>query len=318
MADTTLVIGSVTLTGLEVPTSIGIGGDQHLAVHELVGGDREIDAMGSAEDPIEWSGWLIGQNARARYQELDSMRKSGAQQTLSWGGFRYTVIVRRFHGDYQRFYQIPYRITCEVLADLTNPVSSTPSIPIDQQVAADIALAALIAQAIADQILIAAIGGIQTALGLITSFATSPKSAISALGQSVLGAQTQVNVLTADVTADIGTPIGFAGVIPGTGGAAAALALTAQTNQVFQLNNLLNISGVLGRISGNLASANSSPNTIAVAGGNLFQIAEQQYGDATAWTTIANANGLTDPFVQGVQTLTIPPQSDQSGGILSQ
>lgn len=47
--------------------------------------------------------------------------------------------------------------------------------------------------------------------------------------------------------------------------------------------------------------------TITVAGGDLYRIALQQYGDATAWDQIARANGLTDPVVRGVQLLTIPP-----------
>lgn len=312
MSDTTVVLGSVTFTGLEVPQSIPVGGEQHLSVHELVGGSRVVDAMGRADRAIEWSGWLIGPNAVAREQALDALRISGSQQTLSWGGYRYSVIVRSFTAEYQRFYQIPYRISCEVIADLTQPVSTPSSPPIDQQVNADMILAALIADAIADQVLIAAIQAAQVSLALISSFATSPPSAIAALAQTVLTAQTQVGVLTAGVNAQIGTPSSFGGVV----GPSSGPALIAQTSQIFQLNNLNNISGVLGRVSLNLASVRGSPNSIAVAGGNLYRIAEQQYGDATAWTAIAKANGLTDPFVQGVSTLIIPPQSDQSAGIL--
>jgi nucleoid-associated protein YgaU len=56
---------------------------------------------------------------------------------------------------------------------------------------------------------------------------------------------------------------------------------------------------------------------VTTAGGNLFSIAGQQYGDATAWTGIAKANNLTDPFVQGTQTLNIPAKPDTAGGILN-
>jgi nucleoid-associated protein YgaU len=66
----------------------------------------------------------------------------------------------------------------------------------------------------------------------------------------------------------------------------------------------------------NLAAVNSSPNVVMTAGGNLFQIAQEQYGDPTDWPAIAAANGLTDPFIQGLNTLTIPPQPGNSGGIL--
>jgi len=46
--------------------------------------------------------------------------------------------------------------------------------------------------------------------------------------------------------------------------------------------------------------------TITVAGGDLYRVALDQYGDATAWIQIAQANNLTDPVVRGVQTLEIP------------
>jgi hypothetical protein len=326
MKDTTVVLTPIKANGLlpftfksfEVPQSIPFGGDQHLTVHELIGGGRVIDAMGRRDRPIEWSGWFIGQDATERAQMLDVLRISGAQQKLTWNEYVYTVIVRSFTAEFQRFYQIPYRISFEVLSDLTTPILDPISVPIDQQVAADAAQAALIAAAVADQTLIAAISAIQTAAALIVSLATSPKSAITALGQSVLAGQTVCGDLIQNTETAMGTPTSFAGVVAGLDGASAAAALSTQTADCFMLVNLQQVSGLLGRISNNLASANSSPNTIAVAGGNLFAIAEEQYGDATAWTTIANANGLVDPFVQGVQTLVIPPQSDQSGGILSQ
>jgi hypothetical protein len=56
---------------------------------------------------------------------------------------------------------------------------------------------------------------------------------------------------------------------------------------------------------------------MAIAGGNLFQIAQNQYGDALAWTALARANGLTDPFVQGSAILSVPPRPDNAGGVLA-
>ncbi len=54
--------------------------------------------------------------------------------------------------------------------------------------------------------------------------------------------------------------------------------------------------------------------TITVAGGDLYRVALEQYGDATAWTQIAQANGLADPVVQGVRTLLVPPYA--GGGLV--
>lgn len=48
---------------------------------------------------------------------------------------------------------------------------------------------------------------------------------------------------------------------------------------------------------------------------NLFALAAQYYGDATQWIVIALANGLTDPFVAGPITLTIPANTTPTGGL---
>jgi hypothetical protein len=53
--------------------------------------------------------------------------------------------------------------------------------------------------------------------------------------------------------------------------------------------------------------------TIVVVGGNLFQIAAAELGDATQWVRIACLNGLSDPMLRGIVTLLIP-QSDASAG----
>jgi hypothetical protein len=59
--------------------------------------------------------------------------------------------------------------------------------------------------------------------------------------------------------------------------------------------------------------------TITVVGGNLFQIASQQLGDATQWIRIAQLNNLSDPMLNGLQTLLIPDfDPDAGGGVASQ
>lgn len=53
---------------------------------------------------------------------------------------------------------------------------------------------------------------------------------------------------------------------------------------------------------------------ITVAGGNLFALAAQYLGDATQWIRIAQANQLSDPQLEGVNTLVIPPVDPAAGG----
>jgi hypothetical protein len=54
--------------------------------------------------------------------------------------------------------------------------------------------------------------------------------------------------------------------------------------------------------------------TLTTAGGNLFAIAASQLGDATQWVRIAALNNLSDPFLQGVVTLTLPDVDPTAGG----
>lgn len=54
--------------------------------------------------------------------------------------------------------------------------------------------------------------------------------------------------------------------------------------------------------------------TITVFSGNLFAIASQYLGDATQWIRIARLNNLTDPIVDRMTSLSIPPTDPNAGG----
>lgn len=58
---------------------------------------------------------------------------------------------------------------------------------------------------------------------------------------------------------------------------------------------------------------------MTIAGGNLFQLAATELGDATQWIRIAQLNNLSDPMLAGVVTLLIPdPNPNAGGGIAAQ
>jgi hypothetical protein len=60
--------------------------------------------------------------------------------------------------------------------------------------------------------------------------------------------------------------------------------------------------------------------TVTVVGGNLFQIALTQLGDARQAVRIAQANNLTDFFLDGSApvTLQIPPRNSDTSGVAQQ
>ena len=58
--------------------------------------------------------------------------------------------------------------------------------------------------------------------------------------------------------------------------------------------------------------------TVSGADISLFHVAARELGDATQWIRIAQANGLTDPMLSTVVTLTIPDVNPLLTGGLSQ
>jgi hypothetical protein len=111
-----LVLGSITFTDYSIPEKVTFGGRQTLSVHKLLGGDRVVDAMGADESDITWSGRFQGANATGLARQLDALRQSGTQVPLIFGSNFYLVVVSESKCDYERFYQIPYSVTCTVVS----------------------------------------------------------------------------------------------------------------------------------------------------------------------------------------------------------
>ncbi|NTG73306.1 amidohydrolase [Agrobacterium rhizogenes] len=116
----TLIIGGISLSEWEIPERINFGGRQQVTVHKLIGGNRTVDAMGPDPDDVRWSGRFRGPNALTRATALDALRASGAEVPLYYLGRVLTVVITQFRADAERSYEIPYQITCTVVADNIN------------------------------------------------------------------------------------------------------------------------------------------------------------------------------------------------------
>ena len=315
--DTTINLGAFQFATFEIPERISWGGSQRIAVHELVGGQRVLDAMGRSDRALTWSGLFRGPNATDRARFLDTMRAQGAQQKLTFGQLVYTVIVREFEPDYERFYQIPYRIVLEVVADLANPVTNLSPASIDSDIATDYSAATVLATSVGDAQLTALLAVVGTAIAEVSTLANAPPSAVTGVRQPLAAVLSRVQFLMAASSNVLASASSFGGVQPGAQPGVSAASLVTQSTNQSQLNGLFQLNDFVSRMSANLGSVSSSPNTVTTAGGDLFRIAQDQYGDGNAWVGIANANGLVDPFIQGTQTLNIPAQPDTADGVLS-
>lgn len=84
--------------------------------------------------------------------------------------------------------------------------------------------------------------------------------------------------------------------------------LLTQSDHATRIPALYRLQEVLGRLNKNVNSGQAAGGLKAVtlSGGNLYQVASEQYGDVSLWTSIADANDLSDPQLSGIHTLKIP------------
>lgn len=316
--DIVLQLGDVAFKQFEVPEVLPFGGDQMLAVKRLVGGTRVIDAMGPDDRPVEWSGIFLGKYAGQRAELLDAMRREGKALPLSWGRHSYTVIVGTFEAQFQRKYQIPYRISCVVLEDLATPSVSEAQASLDDQIEQDLKNAETKGGLIGNETLASAITTIRSAVSEVTSFVSATAKEIQSVLEPVLATQQQVRSIISELSPLGDTAVALAGVVPYAPFGQAATSLQQNIDRLGQLDNLYQLDAALGRMSTNLTADGVSGKLVTKAGGDLYHLAAEQYGDASAWPVIARANGLSDPVLDGVQTLTVPEKPISSpDGVLS-
>ncbi len=300
----------------EIPERINFGGEQALAVHELVGGVRVVDAMGRIDAPLEWSGLFQGDVALMRALYLDGLRISGKAQTLTWSMFNFDVVIKSFHCDFERSYKIPYRISCVIVKDNYNPITTIVPAGVDEWISDDMAEANALGDLIGDGPLSDLLKTLDSAISAVSSFANAVQSTINSVLAPLAAVQARVRILIGSVGNVLTNVTTLGGILPNNPIAQQANKLMGQVNAMTQLPQLYNLQSVLGRIGGNLGSIGTTGKQVAIAGGNLYKVAADTYGDAMAWPGIASANGLKDPVIQGVQTITVPPQPDNSGGIM--
>jgi hypothetical protein len=258
MTDTILTLGGFPfLDPYGVPETINFGGAQHLVVHKLIGGRRVITALGPDDDAIRWRGRFRGAAAVASAELLDVMRRSGKPVVLSWWTFSYQVVVRHFRAQFERFYEVPYEIECEVVQDLTAAFWAGVANTLDSVIDGDLGLAGLFGNAVpainttlaAALTARAAVGTLQGASsGSLTGLAAAVGAVGAAAATAALAADT-VSGAIGGITAG-GDPGAMSAALGGTADTVATAAAGAQT------------AGVAGRLQSNL-----EPGTGLLAGG---------------------------------------------------
>jgi hypothetical protein len=311
---TTLTLGDFIFARGEVPESIAFGSAQKLNIHTLVGGARVIDAMGMVPHKPEWSGWFIGPAALPRARRLKRLAEAGQPLPLRWGEFSYSVVIADFSAEFRAGPNLPYRISLEVVRDKSVAAFGNALSGLLQLVAQDLAIVTGNAASIGDPGLISAVASVGSALAahsLSSGNAVPIPSAIAQVLQPIAVAQAAaagLNTLASQqlaavgplATPDAGVPDPLSQFVTGLAvGAAAAnrAVLLAATGQA------------LGRLAGKLTAATGGAGKLTTGSTDLYHLAAATYGDARAWTRIAQANALTDPVIFGITQLEMPAVS---------
>lgn len=315
MPDTTLQLGDFIFSRFEVPEQIGFGGEQKLIVHELIGGVRVVDAMGDQPTALDWSGIFVGPDALDRALYLDGVRQAGKALKLSWSGLRYTVIVRSLVCEFRAFYRLPYRISCEVISADTAPVTAANNPEPEQLIDDDLASANTVAAQINDRPLSGLMSTLNAAVAAAGSLQGAASSIILGIEQPLNAVRSRISALITAGGMIIDSAAALGGIVSGGLVRAQVNALNTQIDAVRAGPSLLSLDRLLGRMDKNIRSLNAGTKTRTAAGGNLFEIATQEYGDAAAWATLALANDITDPWIRQIAVLSIPPKGVDAAGL---
>lgn len=302
---TLLTLGQVIFQNFEIPERINFGGEQALAVKELVGGQRVVDAMGRRDDDISWSGLFFGEAAQYRAKFLDGMRVAGAKLPLTFSQFSYLVVIKEFKASFERFYQIPYDIKVTVVQDLNKPFPILIPASYDDAIANLTTEANDLALVANNSSINAALAALNIAINALPSLQNATNLQLSPIVSAAETLQAAIYVATTNLSNQTFN--------------------TTQTNQqkatdINQLSSMYSLASVIRQIQTNISLINTGSNgeIITVNSANLYQLAAEHYNDATQWTTIAEANGLYDPIVNAPDgiSLIIPLKSIPSGGLL--
>lgn len=251
-----LTLGGVLFSNFEVPETMPFGGNQTLVTHKKIGGARTIDAMGRDDVDITWNGRFLGGDAEIRARLLDAMRVVGQPVELAWSGFRYTVVIAAFKGNFNSTLDIPYSITCMVVEDKGSPIV-TELLGIDALVGQQLNQLLQIAAALNLPSITKAIAAVETATSAVQSLQGAGVSVLSGV-QAALGAAgiETGNAFTADnatVTNTTTDNNNVAGMVAGGEPIVLANTLTQQTGAYSRLGQLTQVQSGLGLISRNLS-----------------------------------------------------------------
>lgn len=306
---TRLVLGDFEFLDFEVPERLALPGRQKTVLHQMVGGKRVIDVLGIEYDPLSWSGIITGSQSGDRVSALERMRDAGEQLTLTLDNYSFTVVITSFTPVYEFIYRRPYSIEVAIVANKASPLKvDALTGTLQGLLDSDIGQALGLSDIIDVSTVTSAVTTVQSAVKEVTDFAHATVEQVQAVVRPIIAAQTIVQQQLSQLESAASQITTLGGLVPGNPVSTTVSNLLSQADQTTRILALYSLQNVLGRLNKNVNSGQTADGvrTVTQSGGNLYQVASDQYGDASLWSSIASANDLTDPQLSGINTLTIP------------
>lgn len=306
---TRLMLGDFEFMEFEVPEQVAIHGRQKTVQHQLIGGRRVIDVLGTEYEPLTWSGIITGSQAGERVGALERMRDAGHPVLLTLDDYRFTVVITSFNPVYELIWRRPYSIEVAVVSNEGSPEKvDALTGALRELIDSDLGRALGLADIINIDAVTQALSNLHQAVKAVTDFAHATVAQVQAVVRPMIAARNIIHhelALLEAATRDI-TSLG--GLVPGNPVSRTVSNLLLQSDHVTRIPALYRLQDVLERLNKNVKAGQSAAGikAITLSGGNLYQVASEQYGDASLWTSIADANGLADPHLSGIRLLKIP------------
>ena len=284
---TPLTLGSVIFDDFQAPPELALIGQQKVAVHDMIGGSRRVQALGVVWKPISFEGIFWGNKAFSTMHQLERMQAEATPQSLSYLDYAFLVVVSEVEARIKHQNRIDYKVTVEVVQETAGVSLTGTAQSLDAAInRANVAAAAQLQSIIAND----SVNG----PGLSTSYTTMTKAVDAAGPAASASGATATAALSAISTAVMAAQTYKLGQI--ANGSTYGILLASQylkSLTVIQKN----------------FQQGQAPQTVSVSGGSLFDIASQCYGDPSLATQIRLANNLTSNHLPSgvLQTLVLPP-----------
>jgi len=278
-----LKLGGLTIENFAAPDELAIGLQKAFCIHDFPGGERELQIWGEFYKSITWTGLLLGSDAEDRAHQLETFMKRKSSKVLEWRGYRLDVEIVDFVAKILWRNEIEY--TIEVV-----PYRVQNAAGGNQFNSPEAILDASFAQASE------AAGGqsppfeLQAAKEQIDDLQDLVEQNLKESNGKVSDIDPSIRLFLATQAATINS--GLFNIMQSSGPVISSKAADLRTYmQVVQ--NTLN-------------APEKQYKMVRYINPNLLKIASAEYGDASLWTVIRDANGLVDQVLVGEYVLKIP------------